>query len=94
LIKLDADGLSIMTELVCLQIPMSVLEVPAYLTNFGRLKNGIYTFENFCKLDNNNDNLSSWRRDSFLTTDVMFVCDKKKDRKRKNSTVCSKWYIS
>ncbi|SAL99791.1 hypothetical protein [Absidia glauca] len=34
LIKLHADGLYIMTELARLQSPMSVVEVPAYLTNF------------------------------------------------------------
>ncbi|KAG1450537.1 hypothetical protein G6F56_008320 [Rhizopus delemar] len=81
LIKLQADGLYILTELARLQCPMSVMEVPAYLTNFSRLKNVIHTFENLCKPDKNNDDISSWRRDSLTSTDVMFVLDKKKDRK-------------
>ncbi|KAI8084068.1 uncharacterized protein B0P05DRAFT_452067, partial [Gilbertella persicaria] len=55
LIKLHADGLYIMTELARLQCPMSVMEVPAYLTNFSRLKNVIHIFENLCKPDNSND---------------------------------------
>ncbi|KAI8060626.1 uncharacterized protein B0P05DRAFT_477782, partial [Gilbertella persicaria] len=86
LIKLHADGLYIMTELARLQCPMSVMEVPAYLTNFSRLENVVHTFENLCKPDNNNDDISSWRRDSLTSTDVMVVLDKKKDRKRKNIT--------
>lgn len=86
MIKLHADGLYIMTELARLQCPMSVMEVPAYLTNFSRLKNVIHTFENLCKPDNNNDDISSWRRDSLTSTDVMFVLDKKKNRKLKNTT--------
>ncbi|KAG0981064.1 hypothetical protein G6F29_007367 [Rhizopus arrhizus] len=77
--------LYIMTELDRLQCPMSVMEVPAYITNFSRLKNVIHTFENLCKPDNNNDDIS-WRRGSLTSTDVMFVLDKKKDRKRKNTT--------
>ncbi|KAI9005459.1 hypothetical protein CLU79DRAFT_685617, partial [Phycomyces nitens] len=55
LIKLHADGLYIMTELVRLQFPMSVMEVPAYITNFSRLKSVINIFENICKPESNND---------------------------------------
>ncbi|ORX43208.1 hypothetical protein DM01DRAFT_1399897 [Hesseltinella vesiculosa] len=86
LTKLHADGLYIMTELARVQCPMSVMEVPAYLTNFSQLKNVIHTFEILCKPDNNNDDISSWRRDSLTSTDVKFILDKKKDRKRKNTT--------
>ncbi|KAL0136188.1 hypothetical protein V8B55DRAFT_1291394, partial [Mucor lusitanicus] len=82
LIKLHADGLYIMTEMARVQCPMSVMEVPAYITNFSLLKNVVHTFENLCKPDNNNDDISSWCRASLTTADVMFVLDKKRDRKR------------
>jgi hypothetical protein len=75
-----------MTELARVQCPMSVLEVPAYLTNFSRLKNVLHVFESFCTPDNTNTDISSWRRDSLLATDVMFILDKQRNRKRKNTT--------
>ncbi|KAF7720543.1 hypothetical protein EC973_007596, partial [Apophysomyces ossiformis] len=85
LIKLEADGLYTMTELDRVQIPMSILEVPAYLSNFTRLKNVMHIFESFCTPEDNNID-TSWRRQSLLATDLMSILNKKKNRKRKNST--------
>ncbi|KAI9491411.1 hypothetical protein BDB00DRAFT_767051, partial [Zychaea mexicana] len=48
LIKLQSDGIYTMTELLRVQVPMSVSEVPAYLTNLARLKNVIHISEKHC----------------------------------------------
>jgi hypothetical protein len=77
LIQLKADGLYCMTELTHVQCPMSVSEVPAYITNFSNLKNVLHVFQSFCKYEDTNADLSSWRRDSLLATDVMFILEKK-----------------
>ncbi|KAG0162917.1 hypothetical protein DFQ30_001020, partial [Apophysomyces sp. BC1015] len=60
LIKLEADGLYTMTELDRVQIPMSILEVPAYLSNFTRLKNVMHIFESFCTPEDSNID-TSWQ---------------------------------
>ncbi|CAO3674037.1 unnamed protein product [Rhizopus stolonifer] len=86
LIQLKADGLYCMTELTHVQCPMSVSEVPAYITNFSNLKNVLHVFQSFCKYEDTNVDLSSWRRDSLLATDVMLILEKKKNRKRKNTS--------
>jgi hypothetical protein len=65
-----------MTELTHVQYPMSVSEVPAYITNFSNLKNVLHVFQS-CKYEDTNADLSSWRRDSLLATDVMFILEKK-----------------
>ncbi|KAG1447803.1 hypothetical protein G6F55_010941 [Rhizopus delemar] len=72
LIQLNADGLYCMTELAHVQYPMSVSEVPAYLTNFSNLKNVLHVFQSFCKYEDTNADLSSWRRDSLLATDDLY----------------------
>ncbi|CEP13528.1 hypothetical protein [Parasitella parasitica] len=82
LIKLQSDGIYTMTELLRMQFPMSVSEVPAYLTNLPRLRNVIHISETHC----NDADTSSWYRESLLATDITFLLDKKKNRKRKNTT--------
>ncbi|KAI8048464.1 hypothetical protein BDF21DRAFT_433458 [Thamnidium elegans] len=73
LIQLKADGLYCMTELTHVQCPMSVSEVPTYITKFNNLKNVLHVFQSFCKYEDTNADLSSWRRDSLLATDVMLT---------------------
>ncbi|CAO3700879.1 unnamed protein product [Rhizopus stolonifer] len=86
LIKLQSDGIYTMTELLRMQFPMSVSEVPAYLTNLQRLKNVIYISETHCKQRSDDADTSSWNRESLLTTDITFLLDRQKNRKRKNTT--------
>lgn len=86
LIKVQSDGIYTMTELLRVQFPMSVSEVPAYLTNLPRLKNVIHISETHCKQRSNDADTSSWYRESLLATDITFLLDKQKNRKRKNIT--------
>jgi hypothetical protein len=37
----------------------------------------LHVFQSFCKYEDTNADLSSWRRDSLLATDVMFILEKK-----------------
>lgn len=67
-----------MTELTHVQCPMSVSEVPAYITNFNNLKNVLHVFQSFCKYEDTDADLSSWRRNPLLATDVMLILEKKK----------------
>jgi len=64
-----------MTELTHVQCPMSVSEIPAYITNFSNLKDVLHVFQFFCKYE-----------DTLLATDIMLILEKKKNRKRKNTT--------
>jgi hypothetical protein len=64
---------------------MSVPEFPASLTKFNTLKNATYTFQTYCKPNDTDVDLSSWRRGSLLAADIMLMLDKKTNRKRKNA---------
>ncbi|KAG1152309.1 hypothetical protein G6F37_001433 [Rhizopus arrhizus] len=86
LIKVQSDGIYTMTELLRVQFPMSVSEVPAYLTNLPCLKNVIHISETHCKQRSNDADTSSWYRESLLATDITFLLDNQKNRKRKNTT--------
>lgn len=83
LMKLHGDGLYCMTELAHMQIPMSIAKVPAYLTNFTQLKNILHVFKTLC-LSNTSTGLISWRRPSLLSSDLNYIVNKTRDRKRKN----------
>ncbi|ORX62855.1 hypothetical protein DM01DRAFT_1007454 [Hesseltinella vesiculosa] len=85
LTMLSSDGIYTMTELDHLQFPLSVSEVPAYISNFSRLKNVVHIFESLCTTGSNSNDIS-WKRDSLLMSDMETLLDKKKCRKRKNST--------
>ncbi|SAM03024.1 hypothetical protein [Absidia glauca] len=91
LVKLQSDGmcrsrLYTMTELLRLQLPMSISELPAYLTNLSGLKSVIHMSETFCYPTETNDDISSRRRESLQTADISFLLEKHIDRKRRNPT--------
>lgn len=81
LVKLESGGIYTMTELLRVRIPMSVSE--AYLTNLSRNKNVIHIFESHCK--EKDDATSSWRLETLPATDITFLLDKQRKRKRKNT---------
>lgn len=74
-----------MAELDRIQLPMSILEIPSYLSNFTRLKNIIHIFESLCNPLDATIN-TTWQRESLLATDITVILSKTKNRKRKNSS--------
>lgn len=51
----------------------------------------MHIFQSFCKSEDTNADISSWRRDSLLATDVMLILNQKK---KKKDTVGSRFYYN
>ncbi|ORX56309.1 hypothetical protein DM01DRAFT_1334784 [Hesseltinella vesiculosa] len=86
LMKLTADGLYTMSEVDRIRLPMSVQDLPAYVSTFNRLKAVLEIFAAACNPEIGKACNPSWQRPSLLATDLTAMLDIKRNRRRKNST--------
>ncbi|CAO3607412.1 unnamed protein product [Cunninghamella blakesleeana] len=89
LTKLLYDGLYTMIELTNFNLPLSIDDLPGYLTNLDKVKNVLHVFNNECNIMGLEHNIRINKvrsRPSMSTPEFERVIDKKINRKRKNIT--------